>query len=100
MNNRSQNPGSGIARLLLINMGRLDDTSRLKGKFAEIFRQRLEYRAYRVGMESRIDLPQSERIEKTLYVKADQSLKYGEVLKLIDELKGTGANPIGVVIDD
>ncbi len=51
-------------------------------------------------MESRIDLPQSERIEKTLYVKADQSLKYGEVLKLIDELKGTGANPIGVVIDD
>jgi len=83
-----------------MDMGRLEDTSRLKEKFAELFRQRLENRAYKEGMESRTDLPESERIEKTVYVKAAHSLKYSEVLMLIDELKGAGANPIGIVVDN
>ena len=82
------------------DMGTLEDTSRLKRKLRELFQQRLEYRAYRIGMESRTDLLESDRIEKTVYVKADRSLGYGQVLKLVDELKGVGADPIGLQIDD
>jgi biopolymer transport protein ExbD len=82
------------------DMGTLEDTSRLKRELDGIFQQRLENRAYRVGMESRPNLPESERIEKTVYVKANRSIAYGEVVKLIDEMKGAGASPIGLQIDD
>jgi hypothetical protein len=81
-------------------MGTLQDDGRLTRLLSEIFQQRLENRAYRKGSESRADLPETEKIEKTVYLKADRSLSYGEVVRLIDELKGAGADPIGLQIDD
>jgi biopolymer transport protein ExbD len=51
-------------------------------------------------METRSDLPEEERIEKTVFVKAPRSLPYGEVVKVIDAIKGAGANPVGLQVDD
>ncbi len=45
---------------------------------------------------TRPDLPPDERIEKTVFVKAPQSFKYGEVVKVIDAVKGAGASPVGL----
>jgi biopolymer transport protein ExbD len=51
-------------------------------------------------METRTDVTEDERIEKTVFVKAPRSLKYGEVVKVIDAIKGAGANPVGLQVDD
>ncbi len=45
-------------------------------------------------------MEQAERIEKTVFIRAPRSLNYGEVARLIDAVKGTGADPIGLQIDD
>jgi biopolymer transport protein ExbD len=39
-------------------------------------------------------------VEKTVFVKAPRSVKYGDVVKVFDAIKGSGAQPIGLQIDD
>jgi biopolymer transport protein ExbD len=82
------------------SMGSVNDTAPLSQKLVQVFRQRKEQHAYKPGMETRSDLPEEDRIEKTVFVKAPRSLKYGEVVKVIDALKGAGANPVGLQVDD
>ena len=45
-------------------------------------------------------IKEDERIEKTVFVKAPRALKYGDVVKVIDAIKGAGANPVGLQVDD
>ena len=54
---------------------------------------------YRDEMRSRIDVPEKYRIEKTVFIKAPRSIAYGEVAKVIDGLKGAGAEPVGLQLD-
>ena len=82
------------------SIGSVNDTAPLSQKLLQLFRQRAETRAYKAGMETRTDLPESERIEKTVFVKAPRSAKYGDVVKVIDAIKGAGANPVGLQVDD
>ncbi|OLE53576.1 MAG: hypothetical protein AUG51_11960 [Acidobacteria bacterium 13_1_20CM_3_53_8] len=82
------------------DMGSVNDTSRLSAKLAEVFQQRVENRAYRYGMETRDDLSYEERIERTVFIKAPRSIPYGDVVKVIDGVKGAGAKPVGLQIDD
>jgi biopolymer transport protein ExbD len=82
------------------SMGSVNDTAPLSQKLLALFQQRKETRAYKVGMETRTDLPDTERIEKTVFVKAPRSVKYGDVVKVIDAIKGAGANPVGLQVDD
>jgi biopolymer transport protein ExbD len=65
-----------------------------------LFENRTRQRAYAVGMETRADLPLAQRIEKTVFVKGTLSLKYADVLRVIDAVKGAGAHPVGLQIDD
>ena len=82
------------------SMGSVNDTGPLSIRLQQVFQQRKELRAYKPGMETRSDLPEDERIEKTVFVKAPRSLHYGEVVKVIDAIKGAGANPVGLQVDD
>jgi biopolymer transport protein ExbD len=82
------------------NIGSVNDTAPLSQKLTAVFQERKTQRAFKVGMETRTDLPEEERIEKTVFVKAPRSLKYGEVVKVIDAIKGAGANPVGLQVDD
>jgi biopolymer transport protein ExbD len=82
------------------SMGSVNDTGTLSQRLRQVFQQRKEQRAYKPGMETRSDLPEEERIEKTVFVKAPRSLPYGEVVKVIDAIKGAGANPVGLQVDD
>jgi biopolymer transport protein ExbD len=50
-------------------------------------------------MEARMDAPPDERIERTVYVRAPRSTRYGEVAKVIDAVKGAGAQPVGLQTD-
>jgi biopolymer transport protein ExbD len=82
------------------NMGSVNDTSALSSKLLQLFHQRADTHAYKQGMELRTDLPESQRIEKTVFVKAPRSVKYGDVVKVIDAIKGAGASPVGLQVDD
>lgn len=81
-------------------MGSVNDTSLLSQKLVQVFQQRKDQRAYKPGMETRTDVPEQERIEKTVFIKAPRGLRYEEVVKVIDAIKGAGANPVGLQVDD
>ena len=82
------------------SLGSVNDTAPLSQRLVQLFQQRKDGRAYKIGMETRTDVPESERIEKTVFVKAPRSVKYGDVVKVIDAIKGAGANPVGLQVDD
>src|SRR5947199_9467253 len=82
------------------SMGSVNDPSALAAKLQQVFQQRKEQRAYKVGMESRSDVPEDQRIEKTVFVKAPRALRYGDMVKVIDAIEGTGASPVGLQVDD
>ena len=82
------------------NLGSVNDPTPLAQRLALVFQQRKEQRAYKVGMENRSDLKEDDRIEKTVFVKAPRATKYGDVVKVIDAIKGAGANPVGLQVDD
>jgi biopolymer transport protein ExbD len=80
-------------------MGSVNDTSSLAAKLQQTFQQRKEQHAYKVGMET-ANVAEDLKIEKTVFVKAPRSLHYGDVVKVIDAIKGAGANPVGLQVDD
>lgn len=81
-------------------VGSVNDTGGLSQRLVQVFKQRREQRAYKVGMETRGDLSEDDRIEKTVFVKAPRATKYGDVVKVIDAIKGAGASPVGLQVDD
>src|ERR1041385_221831 len=97
-----RDPNEDLSKLKLNqdNIGSVNDTAPLSQRLLQLFQQRKEQHAYKPGMETRSDLPESERLEKTVFVKAPRSLHYGDVVKVIDALKGAGANPVGLQVDD
>ena len=42
----------------------------------------------------------SDRIERTVFIKAPRSLDYGSVARVVDAVKLAGAYPISLQIDD
>jgi biopolymer transport protein ExbD len=82
------------------DMGTLDDMSKLTKRLVSVFDQRTRNHSYRADMVNRFDLPEDARIEKTVFIKAPRTLRYGEVARVMDGLKGAGATPIGLQLDD
>ena len=82
------------------SIGSVNDTSALSTRLRQVFSQRKEQRAYKPGMETAVNMPEEERIEKTVFIKAPRTLRYEEVVKVIDAVKGAGANPVGLQVDD
>ena len=60
------------------------------------FKTRKEQGIWKEGFEGRADLPPDDRIERTVFMKAPETFKYGDVVKIIDTVKGAGSNPVGL----
>ena len=84
----------------LTGMGTVDDLTPLNSRLISLFGERMQNRAFRHDMIHRADLPAAARIEKTVFIKAPRSMPYGEVARVLDGLKATGADPIGLQMDD
>lgn len=82
------------------DMGTVEDPGKLSQFLVALFAERKTNHVYRDEMVSRIDLPEDRRIQKTVFIKAPRSIPYGEVTKVIDALKGAGAEPVGLQLDD
>ena len=76
------------------------DMSRLRTELVKVFQERKAAHAYRYSLQDISNLPEDERIERTVFIKAPRSIPYGEVVKVIDGIKGTGAQPIGLQTDE
>jgi biopolymer transport protein ExbD len=84
----------------LTDMGTVDDMSKLNQQLVTLFDERTKNHVYSDKMATRSDLPESERIERTVFIKAPRALPYGEIARLIDGIKGSGAQPIGLQLDN
>jgi biopolymer transport protein ExbD len=84
----------------LTDMGTVDDMSKLNQRLIALFEERTRNHVYSDSMATRSDLPESQRIERTVFVKAPRALPYGDIARVIDGLKGSGANPIGLQLDN
>ena len=94
------NPDRSLMLNKMKDMGSVNDTSKLSATLSDLFQQRLQNHAYSDRLRDRIDLPEAMRIEKTVFIKAPRSIPYGDVVKVIDGVKGAGALPVGLQIDD
>jgi len=94
------NPDLSLKLNSLTDMGSVNDTSKISATLSDLFQQRLQNHVYRDELRDRADLPDSVRIEKTVFIKAPRSMPYADVVRVLDGLKGAGASPIGLQIDD
>jgi len=84
----------------LTDMGSVNDTSKLSATLSDLFQQRIQNHDFSDRLRDRIDLPEAMRIEKTVFIKAPRSIPYGEVVRVLDGIRGAGASPVGLQIDD
>jgi len=71
--------------------GDVSDTAALNSKLSQIFKDRENNGVFREG---------TNEVEKTVFIKSPRSVRYGNVVKVIDAAKTAGAQPIGLQIDD
>lgn len=71
--------------------GDVSDASELTNQLAATFKDREAGGVFREG---------TNEVEKTVFIKSPRSVKYGEVVRVIDAVKQAGAQPIGLQIDD
>ena len=81
------------------DLGTVEDTAKLSAKLSEVFQERKRNHTYRAEMLGRVDLPEDLRVEKTVFIRASRSTSYGDVAKVIDGIKGAGAQPVGLQLD-
>jgi biopolymer transport protein ExbD len=94
------NPDRSLRLNGLADMGSVNDTVKLSLTLVDLFEKRLQNHVYRDEARDRVDLPDSVRIEKTVFIKAPRFLPYADVVRVLDGIKGAGANPVGLQIDD
>lgn len=71
--------------------GDVSDTEPITNELRKIFKDRENNGVFREG---------TNEVEKTIFLKSPKSVRYGDVVKVIDAAKMAGASPIGLQIDD
>jgi biopolymer transport protein ExbD len=82
------------------DMGSVNDPSKLVATLYDVVQQRFQNRVFRDELRDRNDLPDSVRIERTVFIKAPRMIAYADVLRVLDAIKGAGATPVGLQIDN
>lgn len=73
----------------------IDEPDAIVTRLKEIFLQRTINRAFASDPKANGD----PVIEKTVFIKAPKSLDYGSVARVVDAVKSSGANPVGLQLD-
>lgn len=82
---------NGALLLNSYSAGSVENPASLVDRLTEVFKEREAVGAFREG---------TNEVEKTVFIKASLSLKYGDVMKVIDAVKLAGAQPINIQVDD
>jgi biopolymer transport protein ExbD len=75
-------------------LGTVEDMEKLNAKLAQTFQERLRSGSVKQNENGEFET------EKTVFIKAPRIVNYGAIAKVVDDVKGAGANPIGLQIDD
>jgi biopolymer transport protein ExbD len=91
-------------RTLMLNrktdLGSVYDPAPLTTLLSRVIQQRFQNHVYRDELRDRLDLPDGLRVERTVFIKAPRFIPYGDVMRVLDAIKGAGASPVGLQIDD
>ena len=82
------------------DVGGINDMGKLSAELTRIFKERTDNHTYKYEAVNQPALTEHSRVERTVFIKAPRSIGYGEVTKVIDIIKGAGADPVGLQIDD
>ncbi len=85
------NSDSSLKLNLENDLGTVENSEKVIEKLREVF----DYRAANGVLR-----PDSNEVEKTVFIKAPKNINYGSVAKVVDAVKLSGAEPIGLQIDD
>lgn len=95
------NQEENMGQVTLDNGGQIQaNTGALSKRLSDEFARRRANHSYDPNMVDRTDVPEEERIAKSVFIKAPSSIDYGRVVAVIDAVKGAGATPVGLQIDD
>ena len=75
------------------------ETEPLVTRLKQIFDARIANGSISETFGNDADRPMSDRIERTVFIKAPKSLSYGSVARVVDAAKLAGAYPISLQID-
>jgi len=90
---------SGIALNNEPKIASLSNSGPLVQRLTKEFELRTANRIYDENLRDRSDLRDDEKILKTVFVKAPREFPYGEVTRLIDLIKVSGATTIGLQLE-
>jgi biopolymer transport protein TolR len=80
--------------------GTVGEAGEVAVRLASEWRERKLRGVWKSELAARSDLAPDERIERTVFVRAPRSVRYGEVARVIDAVKGAGAQPVGLQTDE
>ncbi|MDT7807907.1 MAG: biopolymer transport protein ExbD [Acidobacteriota bacterium] len=75
------------------------DAGAVASRLSSEWRERKLNGDWKPEMAARTDLAPDERIERTVFIRAPRAVAYGEVARVIDAIKGAGAQPVGLQTD-
>ena len=84
----------------VIAEGSVGEAGAVAARLASEWRERRLAGRWKAELAARRDLSPDERVERTVFVRAPRSLRYGEVARVIDAVKGAGAQPVGLQTDE
>ena len=73
-------------------LGNVEQPDKLTSTLSDVFRERTENAAR--------DAVDPQTVQRTVFIKARSSTSYGDVAKIVDAVKASGAAPISLMIDD
>lgn len=82
------------------DLGTTADTEKLSERLRAVFAERLANGSVTGSFVDDPERPMSDRIERSVFIKAPRAIGYGEVAKVVDAVKSAGAYPISLQIDD
>lgn len=78
----------------------VDDPEKLIERLSKIFELRTQNGIFSESLAQKNELSASEKIERTVFIKAPRAVDYGTVARVVDAVKQSGASPIALKIDD
>ena len=78
------------------SVGTVSEPQPLIQRLAATFAERTRNQAFAYSPDGTA----TQRIEKTVFIKAPRSLSYGRVAKVVDAVKAGGADPISLQLDE
>lgn len=80
-------------------LGTANDTDALISRLKDVFARRIANGDVSESFADDPNRPFSDRIERTVFIKAPKDLDYGSVARIVDAVKLAGAYPISLQID-